>query len=160
MKKHLRNCALLTVLCTGCSDPAEPEKHEEDPGEHACEHATDMSDGTSMTAGVDQASAPVLALSEEPYLVDFTTGTTGYLALTGPVDALLFVAQADAVTVLTFGTAGADELPEGAPNEFCPDLIPEHFDLELAETGDYYVELTTAIPPLWLVYMSAKGHAH
>jgi hypothetical protein len=162
MRSRISFWTILMLSCLGCGDDSdEPTPEEsEDPAEHACEHAGDMTKGTLITAGADPAAAPALAESEEPYLVDFDSGTRGFVALTGPTDALLFVSQADAVTALTFGTDGADELPEGAPNEFCADLVPEHFDLELAETGDYYLELTTAQPPLWLVYMSAEGHAH
>ena len=92
--------------------------------------------------------------------MEFEQGTRGYVRLTGPVDALLFVAQPDAVTSLTYEESTTDLLPESAPVQRCSELIPEHFDLELDETGDYSLELTTADPPLWLVYTTAEGHAH
>jgi hypothetical protein len=150
----------LTMSCLACSDSDEPAQEHEDPEEHACEHAMDPSDGTPITAAEAPADAPALELSEEPYLVEFEQGTRGYVRLTGPTDALLFVGQADAVTSLTFEEASTDLLPESAPVEHCSDLIPEHFDLELDETGDYSLELTTADPPLWLVFTTAEGHTH
>jgi hypothetical protein len=54
-----------------------------------------------------------------------------------------------------------DLLPEGTPNEFCEDDIPEHFDLELEESGDYHLQLgPSALEEVWVVFIGAEGHAH
>jgi hypothetical protein len=158
--KYVPLWMLLAMSCAACSDSDDPAGEREDPEEEACDRATDPSEGTPIIAAQARDSAPALELSEEPYLVELEQGTRGYVRLTGPVDALLFVAQADAVTSLTLEGTMTDVLPEGAPVEQCSDDIPEHFDLELEETGDYSLELTTADPPLWLVYTTAEGHAH
>jgi hypothetical protein len=158
MKNVVRLGSLLfAMLSAACSGSSEPEG--EDPEEHACEHAADMSAATPITATADPGAGPTLEISEEPYLVEFDAGTRGHLTVRGPTDSLLFVGQANAVTGLTFGESG-NLLPEAGPVEHCTDLIPEHFDLELEETGDYTLSLTSVAPPLWLVYLSAEGHAH
>jgi hypothetical protein len=161
-KKHTSLAMLLTMLGAACSDDSgEPAEHEhEDPEEHACEHATDMSNGTAVTASAAEASAPRINLSEEPYLVTFEQGTRGFLRVAGPVDALVFVGQADSVTSVALEGSTTDVLPAGAPVEHCSDLIPEHFDLELEETGDYAIGVTSATPPLWLMVTPAEGHSH
>jgi hypothetical protein len=161
-----RALALVTFALTsaGCSDAKDAEAPEEDPGEHACEHRNEP--GTTLEASSSSDDAPLLEVSEEPYSVTLPEAATdgtfdGYVRLSGPGDSLLFAGTDDVVSELRFGTDGPDELPEAAPNEFCPEEIPAHFDLELSESGDYFLRLgPSAESELFLVHLSAEGHAH
>jgi hypothetical protein len=151
-------CAALLLFGCGGSEP--PEQHEEDPAEHACEQA-----GTAGTA-LDGAAArgadiAELVQADTPYTVSLDQAAPVYVRLSGPANGLLFSAPADVVSALYFETGAVNELPQGAPNEFCPDAVPEHFDLALEQTGTYYVELgPAAVDSAWLLYGSAEGHAH
>jgi hypothetical protein len=154
----------LALTLAGCSDEAAGTTPEEDPGEHACEHRDET--GTLLEASTNADDAPLLDVSEQPYSVTLpeaaTDGTfAGYLRLSGPGDSLLFAGTDDVVSELRFGADGPDELGDAAPNEFCPDEIPAHFDLELSESGDYFLWLgPSAESELFLVHLSAEGHAH
>jgi hypothetical protein len=164
--RDYRALALVVLAFTlaGCSDAKEAETAAEDPSEHACEHRDET--GTQLEASNILDDAPLLDVSEEPYSVTLPEATTdgtfeGYLRLSGPGDSLLFAGTEDVVSALRFGMDGADELPEAAPNETCPERIPAHFDLELSESGDYFLRLgPSAESELFLVHLSAEGHAH
>ncbi|HEY8944938.1 MAG TPA: hypothetical protein VIM73_11785 [Polyangiaceae bacterium] len=148
----------FALLLTACGDDAPTESAEEDPAEHACEHAGEQ--GTEVTASDTADSAPELALSDEPYTVILTPGSVGYVSLETPAEALLLAAQADVVTGLFLD---GEELPlgEGAPNEFCAEDVPEHFDMDLDEAGTYTLRLgPVGVDSIWLAYVPAAGHAH
>jgi hypothetical protein len=151
------------VMLIGCSDERDVTDlpHEEDPAEHACEHTPEP--GTTLDAAADPVDAPELTLGEEPVTVTLPeegAGFHGYLRLRGPADALLFAGVEALVSSLTSADSGSDLLPEPAPNEFCPDTIPEHFDLEL-EDREYLLELGPAsVDSVWLMFLDAAGHAH
>ena len=157
MSALLRYTSLFTlaVACNGGKDSAE----EEDPSEHACEHISEA--GTSVTASSDPASAPSISVGEEPYTISLVSGEAGYISATVDADtpALLFVGEADVVTSLQHD--GAEEtLPAPAPNELCPDDIPEHFDLDL-HAGTWVIGLgPVGITDVWLMLASSEGHAH
>jgi hypothetical protein len=155
---------VLALSLAGCSDAKEAEAAAEDPSEHACEHRDET--GTQLEASSILDDAPLLEVSEEPYSVTLPEAATdgtfeGYLRLSGPADSLLFAGTEDVVSELRFGMDGPDELPEAAPNQACPERIPAHFDLELSESGDYFLRLgPSAESELFLVHLSAEGHAH
>lgn len=149
---------VLAVLCSACGDddPSNPAEGEEDPSEHACEHAAES--GAAVTASASLEDAPVLELSEEPSTVALVPGEAGYVGLASAEAALLFVGTADLVTGL-FRDGEAVDLPEPAPNEECPAAIPEHFDLEGGSS--YVLKLGPAgADSVWLMYTSAVGHGH
>ncbi|MBK7757569.1 MAG: hypothetical protein IPI35_14425 [Deltaproteobacteria bacterium] len=71
----------------------------------------------------------------------------------------MFADTADVVTGL-WDDSDADILPEGGPNELCPEDIPEHFDLDLS-AGTYLLELgPAAVPEVWLMLTPSEGHGH
>jgi hypothetical protein len=150
--------ALSLPLFTACGDGDSSDEHtEEDPAEHACLHAGES--GSSLTASETPEDAPVLELGDEPYTVTLVPGAAGYVKLAAPAEALLFAGTADVVSELSF--EGSDILPEGSPNEFCEAEIPEHFDLDLDEPGEYVLRLgPSGVDSVWLMYLSAEGHAH
>jgi hypothetical protein len=148
---------LFIPLVSACGDGESSDEHaEEDPAEHACLHAGEA--GSSVAASETPEDAPLLELGDEPYTVTLVPGTAGYVELEAPAEALLFAGTADVVSGLSFD--GADILPEGSPNEFCDAEIPEHFDLDLDEPGDYVLRLgPSGVDSVWLMYLSAEGHA-
>jgi hypothetical protein len=159
LKSLFRLCAVtfFIPLLTACGDGESSDEHEgEDPAEHACEHASE--EGSSVVASETPEDAPLLELGDEPYTVTLTPGAEGYVKLAAPAEALLFAGTSDVVSELTF--EGSDILPEGSPNEFCEAEIPEHFDLDLDEPGDYVLRLgPSGVDSVWLMYVSAEGHA-
>ncbi|HVJ15763.1 MAG TPA: hypothetical protein VM686_09980 [Polyangiaceae bacterium] len=162
MKTNYCECLLWgALLLAGCSDDNPGVAEEEDPGEHACEHAGEA--GAALEAAADPADAVELVLGEEPVTVTFPAegaGYHGYVRLRGPADALLFAGAEAVISSLTSADGGRELLPEAAPNELCPDAIPEHFDLEL-EDAEYLLELGPAtVDSVWLMLLDASGHAH
>ncbi|GMV13227.1 MAG: hypothetical protein HS104_11290 [Polyangiaceae bacterium] len=150
---------LLGLLAAACGGEDASTPAGEDPEEHACEQASET--GTALVAAEDTASAPALALAETPYTVTLPSGKPGYLKLQGPSNALLFFGTANVATGLSFGSDATELLPEGAPNEHCPNAIPEHFDLGLDQSGDYFLRLgPSALPSVWLMLTEVEGHAH
>lgn len=155
-------CWCLMVALAGCTDekqdatPTTP-----DPGEEICGHVEDQ--GTPLDAAATAADAPALTVSEMPYTVtlpEAQTGYEGFVEIAGPGAVLLFVGQSAVATALSEGEAGADVLPVPAPNEHCPEQIPEHFDLELG-SADYTLQLgPTSSPTVWLALTDATGHVH
>lgn len=150
----IRSSSLLLVLAA-CSGGEEVE----DPDTHACEARGDA--GTAVTAAADAASAPAIEVGEVPYTVTLVDGAAGFLAVEVAEDtaALLFAGDADVVSSLLLD--GADQtLPTPAPNELCPDDIPEHFDLDLTP-GTWNVGVGPAgLTEVWLMLHPAEGHAH
>jgi hypothetical protein len=149
---------LVTVLLllNACTS----EKEGEDPEVHACEHVSEG--GTAITAGADTASAPGIAVGDEPYTVTLVDSAPGYLSIEISEDtpALLFMGTADVAATLWHGEE-EEGLPDPAPNDLCPDDIPEHFDLDFHEAGTFYLELgPAAVSDVWLYLSSAEGHAH
>lgn len=137
-----------------------PAPAEEDPEAHACEHAADA--GTTVVAGADAASAGAIAIGEEPYTVTLVDGAAGFVAVevTGDTPALLFLGTADVAASLWHGDEEVG-LPSPAPNDLCPDDIPEHYDLDLHEAGTWTIELgPAAVADVWLLLSSAEGHGH
>jgi hypothetical protein len=159
---HSKTCVslllALSLVACGSEDDSEPS-HGEDPGEHACEHVSES--GTAITAGDSTATAPALGIQDEPYTVTLTPQTAGYVKIQGPLVALLFTDTADVVNALTYEAETTDLLPQAAPNERCASEIPEHFDLDLDDSGSYYLTLgPAAVDHVWLTLTEADGHAH
>ncbi|MFN7147370.1 MAG: hypothetical protein ACK4YP_26615 [Myxococcota bacterium] len=145
--------ALPLVACT-------PTPEKEDPEAHACEHVTEA--GTTVVAGADPASAGAIAIGEEPYTVTLVEGAAGYVAIEVDEDtpALLFLGTADVAASLWHGEEEVG-LSSPAPNDLCPDDIPEHYDLDLHEAGTWLLELgPAAVSDVWLLLSSAEGHGH
>lgn len=154
--------ASLSLLFVGCGsdDVATPTPMEEDPGQHACESFGD--EGSRVSAADDSSDAPEMQPRETPYTIELVDGAAGYVTLRGELQALLFAGEQDVVTGLFHeDDLDTDLLGEGTPNAFCELDIPEHFDLELEEAGNYRLQLgPAAIGELWVVYIDAEGHAH
>jgi hypothetical protein len=152
--------AWTAVLLGACGDPESEQLAEEDPAEHACEHVGQA--GTPIQgADTRSADAPEIAQAETPYEVALSRSAPVYVRLVGPADGLLFSNPSQIVNGLYFESSTATELPEGAPNEFCPSDVPEHFDLALEQAGNYYLELApSAVASVWLLHTSAEGHGH
>lgn len=148
--------AIAILGSSGCGSD-DGSGHAEDPAEQACEQRD--SAGQAVEAAATRDQAPDVALSDEPYTVSLPAGVTGYVQLTGPAAALLLVEAANVATGLFQEGSDENQLPEGAPNEFCEDDIPEHFDLDL-EDGAYQLGLgPSALDEVWLMFVSAEGHA-
>jgi hypothetical protein len=145
-----------TALACGSDESSSPA---EDPAEHACEHIAEA--GTAVAAGADRAGAPALTIAEEPYTVTLLSGAPGFVKIEGPLEGLLFAGTADVVTALFHGDSTDDELPAASPTAFCSAEIPEHYDLDLHESGPFYVQLGPAqVPDVWLMLIDAGAHAH
>ena len=144
----------LSLLLFAC-----PTTEEEDPGEHACERVADA--GTAVTASADAATAPVLVAAEDPYTVTLVDGAAGYVLLDAgdAEDVLLFLDTADVVVGLQDADGNDLGLGTGAPNEFCGDDIPEHYELEPAG-GEFLVLGPAAVETVWISLLDADGHAH
>jgi hypothetical protein len=152
MNRHL-TLALALAALTACD-----KEIGEDPAEHACEHVNQTD--ASITATAEGESAPALG-EDEATRVTLTDGAAGYVSITVEADEalLLFADTADVVTGL-WDTSDADILPEGGPNELCPEDIPEHFDLDLS-AGTYLLELgPAAVSEVWLMLTPSEGHGH
>lgn len=146
------------VIASLCACNGEEKEGEEGPEDHACEHRGEV--GATLVSTADPASAPSLAIGE-PATVTLVSGETGRVLVEVAEDtpALLFAGTADVVTALVHDGTDVD-LPTGAPNEVCPDDIPEHFDLDLAP-GSWQIGVGPAgVDEVWLMLSSAEGHAH
>lgn len=146
---------MIPMLALAC---AKVEEEPEDLAAHACEHAAEA--GLAVTAGATREDAAPIAPAEEPYAVALADGA-GWLsiAVDSPMDALLFLGTADVVNGLYLDDGAEDALAVGAPNELCPDEIPEHFDLEL-DPGTWHLELgPSAVSEVWLLLVDG-AHAH
>ncbi len=153
---------LLMAAALACSSEEDSNDEEaEDPGEHACEAVGEP--GTAVDAAATREDAPLLEPHDSPFTVtlpEAEVGYKGYVTLGGPADLLLFVDSEAVATGLYEGDSSEDLLPSPAPNEDCPEALPEHFDLELEE-GGYILELgPSSTSVVWLAITSAAGHAH
>jgi len=153
----------LAAAAVGCgsnaSDEVDTETAGEDPGEHACEQVGTT--GSAVTAAADRDAAQRITSSEQPYTVTMPAdAVTGYLVIQGPAQALLFTREVGEVTALYEGTATDSVLPQGSPNQYCPDDLAEHFHLDLESPSDYTIQLTSAADTVWLVLLSGEGHTH
>jgi hypothetical protein len=150
--------AASSLFCTACgSDQTTPE-HAEDPAQHACEHRSET--GTSISAASDRTLAPAIAVAEEPYTVLLPAGVPGYVKISPPLEGLLLLGTADVVTGLFRNDETTSLTLEASPNEFCPNEIPEHYDLDL-HSGNLTVRLgPAAVSDVWLALTAAAGHAH
>ncbi|MCC7538251.1 MAG: hypothetical protein IT379_18645 [Deltaproteobacteria bacterium] len=149
--------AVAAPSLMGCG---EDEPAVEDPSEHACEHRSIA--GAALASSAERATAPTITVGEETYTVTPSATERTYLrvVVTRDTPALLFTSVANVVTGLYEGDAQVT-LPAGAPNELCAAEIPEHFDLDFHEAGDWFIELgPSAVPSFWLLLTEATGHAH
>ncbi len=148
--------AALSVLMTlvACK-----KEEGEDPLLHACENIAEP--GKAVDAAADRADAPAVSVSEEPFTVTLVDGSVGFVAVevTEDTPAILFAGTADVVTALWHDDA-EETLPTPAPNDDCPDDIPEHFDLDL-HVGTWNIGVGPAgVAEVWLMLSPAGDHAH
>ncbi len=146
----------LALMLSGCTST----EKEEDPAAHACEQVAEA--GTAVAAGADPAAAGAITIGEAPFTVTLVDSAPGYVSVevTGDTAALLFLDTADVAASLWHGDEEVG-LPDPAPNELCPDEIPEHYDLDFHEAGTWTLELgPAAVPDVWLLLISAEGHGH
>ena len=145
--------ALTLAALTACG-----KETAEDPAQHACDNAGVVG---ATAAAVAEGESPAVLGEDQPTLYALTDGVPGYVMLIIEADEalLLFADTADVVTGL-WDDSDADILPEGGPNELCPEDIPEHFDLDLS-AGTYLLELgPAAVPEVWLMLTPSEGHGH
>ena len=157
MKSLIPLFALFALTLSACPTGEEGE----DPGEHACEHITEA--GTAVTAAADRDSSgdAEITMQDEPWDVALTSGEEGWLSIVVDEDhgAILFADTADVVTGLFHNDETEDELPTAAPNAYCSDDIPEHWDLDLHE-GTWHLQLgPAAVDGLWLMLIEGE-HEH
>jgi len=149
--------AIALSALSGC---AAGKEEEEDPLAHACEVIADA--GTAITAGADIASAPGIQIGDTPYTVTLVDGASSFVSVnvSGDTAAILFMGTADVVQTLYQDGADAG-LAEGAPDDLCPEDVPEHYDVDLHTAGTWTFELgPAAVSDVWLLLHDAEGHAH
>lgn len=167
MKRTLNAVMTLAgvLALAGCGDDShdhDPNDHEaeEDPGEHACEAFEDGRAETLSGAAERNIDTPLLEQGEDAYDVSLDESAPRYVRLDGATEGLLFAGVENIVSALYYEDESDDLLPDSAPNEFCSNDIPEHFDLDL-DDGDYFLELSpSAVSEVWLIFTTAEGHAH
>lgn len=148
---------LALAACGSDDDDHHHDAHEsEDPAEHACEHLDEAP--LELVATPDDAP-PELEL-ERLSRVALPAGEPGFVVLVGPLDALLFADTANVVSGLSRVGSSAELLPEGEPNEHCPQALPEHFDLQLG-AGSFRLRLgPSVLDSVQLLLTSSDGHGH
>lgn len=132
----------------------------EDPEAHACEVIDEAGTAITAAAAMD-ATAPSITPGETPYTVTLVESAPGYVAIEVAEDtpALLFMGTADVAADLYLPDGTAMGLPDPAPVEACTE-IPEHYDLDLHETGTWYLELgPAAVAEVWLL-LHPGSHTH
>lgn len=149
-------CALFTTACGG---EDRSENGHEDPARHACEQVAET--GTTVHAGTTRAAAETVTIAEAPWAVQVSPGVESFLRLDGGIDALVFTRETGVVTGLYFDQETTNQLPAPEPNELCPAELPEHFDLELAAPGAWYLKIGPVVTDsVWLAITPAAGHGH
>jgi hypothetical protein len=154
----MKRICLITLVAAGCGGGG-----EEDPAEHACEHAGMAGTPVTAAAAAD-ASAPALELDGEPVAVALPAGAAGFVRIvtTEPETAgILFFDATDVLAAVR--TADGTELPvtSAGANEICPTEIPEHFDIDFETPGSYFIELgPTVSNGAWVIPSGGEGHAH
>ncbi len=149
---------LLPLLALAALSGCAAGKEEEDPLAHACEVIADA--GTAITAGADIDSAPGIQIGDTPYTVTLVPGAASYVSVnvSGDTAAILFMGTADIAQTLY--QDGADVgLSEGAPDDLCPEDVPEHYDVDLHTAGTWTFELgPAAVSEVWLLLHDAGAH--
>ena len=81
------------------------------------------------------------------------------MAISGDTAALLFLGTADVASDL-YQDGTSVGLPTGAPNDACPEDIPEHFDLDFHTAGNWVIALgPSAVSEIWLALVDAGAHS-
>ena len=148
---------LVAGLLAGCN-VMEPEGL----GEHACAHVSVPGTAVDAAPTMDEASASVIGISDQPWTVALVAGGPGFVRIDVVEDsvAVLFAGDAGVVRGLTF--CGFDfPLPDLAPNGFCSEDIPEHVHLTLP-SGVWHLELESdSVDSVWLMLApAAVAHDH
>jgi hypothetical protein len=153
---------LLALLVACGDDDGDAHSHgDQDPAEHACEHA--MESGTELEGSAERDdSAPRIELGDEPYTITLAQDAARYVRLEIEEDTavILFANEEDVVTGL-YHEDEEESLVSAGANDHCEDEIPEHFDLDLQEAGTYYLALgPSTLSEAWIMVTEAEGHAH
>jgi len=154
-------CVLTALLgcCAACGDDGNAEPP--DPAEAACVEVDEAGHPITASSTRDDA-APEIEIGAEPYAVRVSPDDPTFVRVEVAEDtaALLLVDTTDAVAALYHGP-DEEPLESAGADEFCPEEIPEHFDLDLHQPGTYFIELgPSAVPEVWLLLSGAEGHAH
>lgn len=145
----------IALVVSSCGDDHDPDEHS-DPSAFACE--TIEKSAPSLTATTERQDAPTLAVGAHAR-VTLPAGEASFVRLDSSGELLLFADVANVVTALFAGDDPSNVLPAGSPNEDCPAVITDHFDLDLSGAGPWYVRLgPAAVPEIWLMLVSAEGH--
>ncbi len=147
------------LLVAACAE----DEDAHDPAAEACEAAEAAGTSLLAAATLAEAAAATITASETAWsvvLADEGGGVfSGFLSVEGSGEMLLFADTADVVTSMILD--GTDEgLPEPAANEDCPDLLPEHWDLELTDLSLELQLGPAAVDGITLVLVPAEGHVH
>ena len=124
------------ILAAACS--GEPEVAEISTAEYGCLH---IAEGQLADVSTERSAAVTLSLGRDPYRINMLPDVPGFVALE-------LGAETPVVVLTDFaGTLSAvwrgderEELPEGAPDPYCDEDIPEHHELTLA-AGTNHLEL-------------------
>lgn len=120
---------LLAFALAGCINDSHDHEHDEQPWEHACQHAA--KDPTSVTANSDKALAPDVGEDHTHFGISFTSGSMVKFTADGHGEFAFLLTKNVPVTL-------TDEAGETVPIEEteteltgCPDLAVMHIaDLE------------------------------
>lgn len=138
------------------------EEEAEDPAVHACEQVAEAAAELTASASPDD-TAPELAFDGEPVRVALPAGMAGYVRVVTDAPEELGILFFDRTEVLNGIVHEGASLPatSAGANAFCPDEIPEHFDVDFEEPGTYFLELgPTATDEVWMILSDAGGHGH
>ena len=149
--------ALSFAACGGDDHADDP-----DPAMLACDEVGETPTDVTAASARD-ATAPEIAFSGEPVQVALPSGASGFVrVVTDEPEELgiLLFDQTDALAAIWHEDASTMPVSAGE-DPFCPDEIPEHFDVDFEEPGTYYLELgPTSTDSVWMILSGAAGHGH
>lgn len=149
--------SVLTLAACGGDD------HDDaDPAMLACDEVGETPANVTAASARD-ASAPQISFTGEPVQVALPAGASGFVrVVTDEPEELgiLLFDQTDALAAIWHDDVSMAPVSAGE-DPFCPDEIPEHFDVDFEEAGTYYLELGPAsTDSVWMILSGAAGHGH
>lgn len=145
---------LTLTLIAACGGGDEPE----DPATEVCAHLGDT--GAELTATATRSAAPAITVSDKPWKITLPAQQKSHVKISNSGDNALLLAVDTAAVVngLLFGDI-EQTLGAPAPLAGCADTAPEHFDLDLEETGDYFLVLGPSVAQtVQLMLVLGEGH--
>lgn len=156
--KWIALMAPALVWAAGCGT----EEEAEDPAAHACEQVAEAASELTASMSPDE-TAPELGMDGEPVRIALPPASAGYVRVVTDAPEELGILFFDRTEVLgaILHEGGSLPLTSAGANGFCPDEIPEHFDVDFEEAGTYFLELgPTATDEVWMILSDAGGHGH